>query len=71
MVKGAGAGPQRERFVRSAANAGPLPARDEDIAFAPVTSLSRWIEARTLTSERLTRIYLARIAPPRPASCAA
>jgi Asp-tRNA(Asn)/Glu-tRNA(Gln) amidotransferase A subunit family amidase len=57
-----GTGPARERFVRSRADAGPLPARDEDIAFAPVTRLSRWIETRKLSSERLTRIYLARIA---------
>src|SRR5581483_196394 len=34
---------------------------DADIAFAPVTSLSRWIERRQLTSERLTNIYLQRI----------
>src|SRR6476659_982170 len=34
---GAPAGPARERFVRSHADAGPLPARDEDIAYAPVT----------------------------------
>jgi Asp-tRNA(Asn)/Glu-tRNA(Gln) amidotransferase A subunit family amidase len=61
VMKGAAAGPRRERFVRSAAKPGPLPARDEDIAFAPVTSLSRWIESRALSSERLTRIYLERI----------
>ena len=36
-------------------------ASDEDIAFAPVTQLSRWIEAKQLSSERLTQIYLARI----------
>lgn len=55
---------QRARFTRSAASssAAALPARDEDIAFAPVTSLSRWIAARVLSSERLTMIYLARIA---------
>jgi Asp-tRNA(Asn)/Glu-tRNA(Gln) amidotransferase A subunit family amidase len=58
---GAQAGPARERFVRSHANAGALPARDEDIAYAPVTRLSRWIETRVLSSERLTRIYLERI----------
>ena len=34
----------RDVFVRSAADAGPLPASDADIAFAPVTRLSRWIE---------------------------
>jgi len=55
------AGPVRERFVRSRNDAGPLPKKDEDIAFAPVTKLSRWIESRALTSERLTRIYLERI----------
>jgi Asp-tRNA(Asn)/Glu-tRNA(Gln) amidotransferase A subunit family amidase len=54
-------GPARDRFVRSAAPVGALPARDEDIAYAPVVSLSRWIEARALTSERLTRLYLDRI----------
>jgi Asp-tRNA(Asn)/Glu-tRNA(Gln) amidotransferase A subunit family amidase len=58
---GAPAGPAHERFVRSRNDAGPLPARDEDIAFAPVTKLSRWIETRALSSERLTRIYIERI----------
>ena len=55
------AGPPRDRFVRSHGDPGPLPASDEDIAFAPVTRLSRWIETRKLTSERLTTIYLDRI----------
>ena len=49
------------RFVRSADDPGPLPERDEDIAYAPVTRLSRWIEQRKLTSRRLTEIYLKRI----------
>jgi len=51
----------RDRFVRSPADAAPLPAADDAIAFATVTQLSRWIESRQLTSERLTGIYLARI----------
>jgi len=55
------AGPEHDRFVRSNADPGPLPARDEDIAFASVTQLSRWIEQRKLTSDRLTRIYLKRL----------
>ena len=38
-----------------------LPDDDADIAFAPVTQLSAWIAAGTLTSRRLTEIYLARI----------
>jgi Asp-tRNA(Asn)/Glu-tRNA(Gln) amidotransferase A subunit family amidase len=58
---GAPSGPARERFVRSRNDAGPLPKNDEDIAFAPVTKLSRWIETRAISSERLTRIYLERI----------
>ncbi|HEY1262754.1 MAG TPA: amidase [Terriglobales bacterium] len=53
--------PERDQFVRSSEDAGPLPARDEDIAYSPVTHLSRWLEQRKLTSERLTQIYLKRI----------
>src|SRR6202040_4069006 len=34
---------------------------DADIAFAPVTQLSHWIETRQLSSERLTQIYLKRL----------
>ena len=40
----------------------PLPAADADIAFAPVTHLAAWIKSGTLTSRRLTQIYLDRIA---------
>lgn len=54
--------PARDRFVRAATDFGPLPASDDDIAYAPLTALSRWIETRQLTSLRLTQIYLARIA---------
>jgi Asp-tRNA(Asn)/Glu-tRNA(Gln) amidotransferase A subunit family amidase len=54
-------GPQRDQFVRSASDPGPLPANDADIAFAPVTRLSRWIEQRRIASERLTGIYLRRL----------
>jgi Asp-tRNA(Asn)/Glu-tRNA(Gln) amidotransferase A subunit family amidase len=55
------AGPDRDRIVRAAGDTGPLPDDDAAIAYAPVTRLSRWIEARHLTSERLTRIYLDRV----------
>src|SRR6202158_2297140 len=61
VLPGQKAGPEGERFVRSGGDAGPLPARDEDIAFARVTQLSRWIESRKLSSERLTHIYLKRL----------
>src|SRR5207249_3606354 len=52
---------ERDRFVRTNSDPGPLPSNDADIAFAPVTKLSRWIEHRELTSERLTHTYLNRI----------
>jgi Asp-tRNA(Asn)/Glu-tRNA(Gln) amidotransferase A subunit family amidase len=61
MASGRQAGALGRRVVRSSTPPGPLPARDEDIAFAPVTSLSRWIESRALSSERLTQIYLERL----------
>jgi Asp-tRNA(Asn)/Glu-tRNA(Gln) amidotransferase A subunit family amidase len=61
VLPGRPAGPAKERFVRSQADPGALPQSDEDIAFAPVTRLSRWIERRQLSAERLTEIYLKRI----------
>jgi Asp-tRNA(Asn)/Glu-tRNA(Gln) amidotransferase A subunit family amidase len=61
VLPGLTIGVQRDRFVRSNTDPGPLPASDDEIAFAPVTRLSRWIQQRKLTSERLTGIYLARI----------
>ena len=61
VLAGASSGPVRDLFARSASDPGPLPANDADIAFAPVTRLSRWIEHKALTSERLTAIYLRRI----------
>ena len=61
VLPGQPSGPQRDQFIRSKTDPGPLPANDADIAFAPVTQLSRWIEQRKLTSERLTEIYLRRI----------
>src|SRR5215469_7547958 len=53
--------PAQDRFIRSKIDPGPVPNREEDIAYSPVTKLSRWIETRKLTSERLTQIYLKRL----------
>jgi Asp-tRNA(Asn)/Glu-tRNA(Gln) amidotransferase A subunit family amidase len=61
ILPGMRVGPARDRFVRAAAAPSALPANDADIAFAPVTQLSRWIQTRKLTAERLTRIYLDRL----------
>ena len=49
---GPDAGPVRPRH---AGDPGPLPSDEAAIAYAPVAQLSRWIESRKLTSERLTR----------------
>jgi Asp-tRNA(Asn)/Glu-tRNA(Gln) amidotransferase A subunit family amidase len=61
ILPGQKAGPERDRFIRSKSEPPPLPTSDRDIAFAPLTQLSRWMEARKLSSERLTGIYLDRL----------
>lgn len=48
-------------YIRSADPRAPLPANDADIAFASVAQLSRWVQSRQITSERLTGIYLDRL----------
>jgi Asp-tRNA(Asn)/Glu-tRNA(Gln) amidotransferase A subunit family amidase len=53
--------PEADKFVRSTDPHLPLPGDETEIAYASVTQLSRWIERRELTSERLTQIYLRRI----------
>jgi Asp-tRNA(Asn)/Glu-tRNA(Gln) amidotransferase A subunit family amidase len=60
VLPGHGPLPQGNRFIRSDRDPGALPAADADIAYAPLWKLSRWIESRHLSSERLTRIYLDR-----------
>src|SRR5690242_8693880 len=49
------AGPAHDRFQPTRVDAGPLPARDADIAFASVAAQGQWIRTRKLTSERLTK----------------
>jgi Asp-tRNA(Asn)/Glu-tRNA(Gln) amidotransferase A subunit family amidase len=61
VLPGEKAGPTRAQFIRSNADPGPLPANNSDIAFAPLTQLSRWVEMRKLSSERLTNLYLGRL----------
>jgi Asp-tRNA(Asn)/Glu-tRNA(Gln) amidotransferase A subunit family amidase len=50
-----------DRFIFNLPDPGPLPNKDDDIAFSTVTQLSQWIKSRKLTSDRLTRIYLERL----------
>src|SRR5439155_11394557 len=56
LLPGIKSGPERDQFSRSKSDLAPLPANSDDIAFAPVTQLSRWIELRKITSEQLTRL---------------
>ncbi len=58
---GQNVGPEHNRFVRSKADPKPLPSSDDDIAFAPLTQLSRWVEEKKISSERLTKLYLERL----------
>src|SRR5437763_7859458 len=61
ILPGQAPAPTRDQFIRSNTDPGPLPSRDEDIAFAPLTHLSRWIEHRQLSSERLAQLYISRL----------
>jgi hypothetical protein len=62
-LPGTRAGPAAPGLVRSDASRVPAqpPSSDEDLAFAPVWQLSRWIESRQLTSKRLTALCLERL----------
>jgi Asp-tRNA(Asn)/Glu-tRNA(Gln) amidotransferase A subunit family amidase len=61
MLPGMPPPPQHDHFIPAPGAFVPLPKTDDDIAFANVVELSRWIHARQLTSERLTTIYLDRL----------
>ncbi len=61
MLPGMPPPPQHDHFVPVVAAPVPLPATDEDIAFAPVAHLGYWLRTRKITSERLTSIYLQRL----------
>jgi Asp-tRNA(Asn)/Glu-tRNA(Gln) amidotransferase A subunit family amidase len=61
VLPGEKSGPATQQFVISQTDPGPLPKKDDDIAFATVSQLSVWIQQGKLSSERLTGIYLARL----------
>jgi Asp-tRNA(Asn)/Glu-tRNA(Gln) amidotransferase A subunit family amidase len=61
VIPGAQMGPARDVFAPVPPEAGKLPERDEDIAFAAVWQLAHWIRTREMTSTRLTQIYLGRL----------
>ncbi len=54
--------PDAQDSIRwTGADPGPLPDSVEDIAFATITQLHGWIANQSLTSRKLTKIYLERI----------
>jgi Asp-tRNA(Asn)/Glu-tRNA(Gln) amidotransferase A subunit family amidase len=61
LIPGVKSAVDTDRFSWTSTDPGALPSKDEDIAFAPLTHLARWVEKRQITSERLTQIYLERI----------
>ena len=60
VLKGTGRMPKQNKVVRSASTARKPPG-DEDLAFAPVHLLSRWVQGRQISSVRLTELALARL----------
>jgi Asp-tRNA(Asn)/Glu-tRNA(Gln) amidotransferase A subunit family amidase len=60
-LPGTASGPVKDEFLVRTVSLPGLPAKDEDVAFAPVSSLSEWIRSRQITSVRLTNIYLDRL----------
>jgi len=61
LLPGMQGGPLQNRFHPASYPPSPMPASDEDLAFAPVTALAGWIKSRQLRSERLTSVYLQRL----------
>lgn len=53
---------EQRPVVLATATPGTIPQSDEDIAFAPLVSLSAWLREGLLSSTRLTEIYLERLA---------
>jgi Asp-tRNA(Asn)/Glu-tRNA(Gln) amidotransferase A subunit family amidase len=52
---------EQRPLVRSAREPGSPPEDDEELAFASIAELSRWLERGELSSQRLTRIALDRL----------
>ena len=53
--------PTERRPLRRQALDVSMPSTDEDLAFLPVTHLSRLIETRKITPTELTKLYLSRL----------
>jgi Asp-tRNA(Asn)/Glu-tRNA(Gln) amidotransferase A subunit family amidase len=60
VLKGTGRMPKRNRIVRSSGTP-RNPSGNQDLAFAPVHVLARWMHARQVSSVQLTELALARL----------
>ena len=60
VLQGTGRMPKRNRIVRSSWTP-RKPAGNEELAFAPVHVLARWVQARQVSSVQLTELALARL----------
>ncbi len=59
-LPGTGRMPKKNRVVRSSWTS-RRPPTDDELAFAPVHALARWVQARQVSSVRLTELALARL----------
>ena len=60
VLRGTGRMPKKNHVVRSSPGARKAPTNSE-LAFAPVHQLSRWVQARQVSSVQLTELALARL----------
>ena len=60
VLQGTGRMPKKNRVVRSSWTS-RRPPTDDELAFAPVHALARWVQARQVSSVRLTELALARL----------
>ncbi|MGZ5958755.1 MAG: amidase, partial [Myxococcaceae bacterium] len=60
VLRGTGRMPRKNQLVRSSGTPRRSPG-DAELAFAPVHLLSRWVQARQVSSVRLTELALARL----------
>ncbi|MEE2691700.1 MAG: amidase [Pseudomonadota bacterium] len=60
-LPGKSVGSQKNVLTLGGDYSAPAPSSDDDIAFASVAQLGRWLRSGALTSARLTEIYLTRI----------
>jgi Asp-tRNA(Asn)/Glu-tRNA(Gln) amidotransferase A subunit family amidase len=61
-IRGAQVAGSQDRFIPANRPPRPFPPNEEDVAYAGIPDLARWIQTKQITSERLTTICLNRLA---------